>query len=57
MSEKGKNRVWCVWEGDRRVDCPVEEEEVNQLGLLKEVTEDVRDFLTVGKINFSHVWE
>ena len=48
MSEEGKNRVWCVWEGDRRVDCPVEEEEVNQLGLLKEVTEDVGDLLTVG---------
>ena len=37
------------------MDCSVEEEEVNKLGFLKEVTKDIRDFLTVGAINLDRL--
>ena len=43
------------WKGDGRMDCPVEKEEVNQHGLLKQITEHIRDFLTVRTVDISHM--
>jgi len=37
------------------MNCSVEEKEVNQLGFLKEITEDVRDILAIGIGNVNKV--